>query len=312
MISIVNKTAFSIISKLHNLQRFNKTPDALMILDENSNLLMLDDKAQELFNYRDEEATKLNVQLMIPMWYQILAENRKKVRTEVVNKQGEVFTIELKLNMVIEDRQKFILVALQFDASNYKRSIASNGLRQERSSEIRPNPYLLRGLLNPARLEEILIRESKYSDKSTILLAVLINLDNFKLVNETYGQAVGDLVLKQIARIIADNTRPVDWTGRIEGDEFLVFIPCISIFTGATIAEKVRIAILETPIVVENHTLHTTVSMGVVSLPSDVGSIEEILRLTKASLNASKEGGKNCITVDDGAYGSIIHMSGSY
>ncbi len=217
MISIVNKTAFSIISKLHNLQRFNKTPDALMILDENSNLLMLDDKAQELFNYRDEEATKLNVQLMIPMWYQILAENRKKVRTEVVNKQGEVFTIELKLNMVIEDRQKFILVALQFDASNYKRSIASNGLRQERSSEIRPNPYLLRGLLNPARLEEILIRESKYSDKSTILLAVLINLDNFKLVNETYGQAVGDLVLKQIARIIADNIRPVDWTEELKG-----------------------------------------------------------------------------------------------
>ena len=78
-----------------------------MILDENSNLLMLDDKAQELFNYRDEEATKLNVQLMIPMWYQILAENRKKVRTEVVNKQGEVFTIELKLNMVIEDRQMY-------------------------------------------------------------------------------------------------------------------------------------------------------------------------------------------------------------
>ena len=311
MVSTINRTAFSIISKVRSMQRFNRTPDALLVLDDNSKLLMLDEKAQELFKYSDEEATKMNVELLIPMWHQILQENTKKVKTEIVNKQGEVFSVVLKLNMVTEENQSFILIALQIDLSNYNQSIAGNRLREKRSSESRPNPYLLRGLLNPAKLEEILIREIQSPDKSTLILAVLVNVDNFKSINESYGQAIGDLVLKEASKIIKDNIRPVDWTGRIAGDEFLVFLPCQSIFTGATIAEKVRIKIQQTPIVVENHTFNITVSMGVVSLPSGLGSIEEILRMTKACLKSSKESGKNCITVDDGAYGSISYMPGT-
>ena len=68
----------------------------------------------------------------------------------------------------------------------------------------------------------------------------LIDLDDFKGINDTLGHAAGDTVLKQVTGIFKDNIRTIDWVARVGGDEFLLLLPCTTINGGLLITERIR------------------------------------------------------------------------
>lgn len=171
----------------------------------------------------------------------------------------------------------------------------------------------LTGLLNRRGLENILTREIALARRNrSDLLALLIDLDDFKSVNDQHGHAAGDTVLKGVATVLKDTLRTSDWLGRIGGDEFMIFLPSTSLDNGAMIAERIRAAVENAHMGRNGSELRITTSIGVVRLPYEVTSLEEVLELTKSGLKASKGSGKNVVSIsNDSSPGSSAALLSS-
>jgi len=155
----------------------------------------------------------------------------------------------------------------------------------------------LTSLLNRRGLESVLSIEVQRARRSgTPLQAVLVDLDDFKRVNETLGHAVGDVVLKEVAGRMAETLRPTDHLARIGGDEFLFLLPETRLAEAAGVAERVRMAVAENPLRLPSGPMRVTASLGVESVPAGVVSIEEILARTQLALAHSKRSGKNRVS----------------
>lgn len=102
----------------------------------------------------------------------------------------------------------------------------------------------LTGLYNRHRLDEVLSAETERVKRyGTDLSAVLIDIDHFKKVNDTYGHNTGDMVLKQLAEIIRSNIRNTDCAGRWGGEKFIIIAPQTDAEHAAQLAEKLRMAV---------------------------------------------------------------------
>lgn len=125
------------------------------------------------------------------------------------------------------------------------------------------------------------------------LSVILVDLDHFKDVNDTFGHLSGDLVLKEISTIFAQSVRTYDWVGRYGGEEFLLILPGTSLVSACIRAEQFRMAV-ETARILDGKTaIHVTASFGVASgLPSD---FESMLQTADTVLYRAKNNGRNCV-----------------
>jgi diguanylate cyclase (GGDEF)-like protein len=154
-------------------------------------------------------------------------------------------------------------------------------------------------LLNRRGLQRVLSREVQgIRREGSDLLAILIDIDNFKTVNDTLGYAVGDVVLKEIARKMKKALRVTDSVARIGGDEFLILLPNTRRAEGLRVAEKVRLALSGSPVELPSKPLRVTVSVGVVSVSNSTPSIDELLSQTHRVLSLSKRAGKNRVSCE--------------
>lgn len=127
---------------------------------------------------------------------------------------------------------------------------------------------------------------------------VMIDLDHFKLVNDTYGHAAGDQVLRALSSVISSTLRPIDVFGRLGGEEFAVLLPETTGDDAGFAMERLRQAIAAHPIVLENSaTLHVTSSFGLANFTSGTTSFAVWLKQADAMLYAAKAAGRNCMRV---------------
>ncbi len=131
------------------------------------------------------------------------------------------------------------------------------------------------------------------------LVAVMIDLDDFDRVNQSLGHRVGDVVLKEIVGRLKDTIRPTDHIARTGGDEFIVVLPETRFAEGMLVAEKIRLAVAESPLRVAHETIRITASLGVLTLPYEFTSIEELLSLIRLAVNESKTLGKNRVSAGE-------------
>lgn len=127
-------------------------------------------------------------------------------------------------------------------------------------------------------------------EKNKKLTAVLIDIDNFKNFNDTYGHPFGDYVLKKVSKTIANSLRETDMVGRYGGEEFLIVLPDSDLEEGYNIAERIRrnICQLQWP-----NSIQVTISGGVAELSND--QLLELLKKTDELLYKAKRDGKNRI-----------------
>lgn len=159
----------------------------------------------------------------------------------------------------------------------------------------------LTGIHNRRFMNDFLSRETERSHRSKKTFGiVLANLDNFGKVNETYGQASGDAVLKEIAAVIKRGTRSFDLVGRYGGGEFLVIVPEISgKQTAVEVAERIRRGI-------ESHVValptgdgfKLTASFGVACLGEDGTSPEDLLVKVDERMYQAKREGRNKVVYE--------------
>ena len=155
-------------------------------------------------------------------------------------------------------------------------------------------------LLNRRGLENALAREIRGARReASELLVLLIDLDDFKRINDTWGHAIGDIVLKETAQRLKNHLRATDYIARVGGDEFLILLPQARISEGAQIAEKLRMSIAAATFSLPSKDcIQVTGSFGLTLVSEDVASLDELLAKTHAVLYRSKRNGKNRVSYD--------------
>jgi diguanylate cyclase (GGDEF)-like protein len=154
----------------------------------------------------------------------------------------------------------------------------------------------LSGLYNRRKVFEQLECEYNRSLRSQGTLSIImVDVDKFKRVNDTYGHLVGDTVIKAIADTIQVTLRDYDTLGRFGGEEFIAILPSTSCQQAQIIAERVRAAVSKLEIVLDNtsQVLQVTVSLGVATLASTDSKAESIIDRADKALLQAKENGRN-------------------
>jgi diguanylate cyclase (GGDEF)-like protein len=132
------------------------------------------------------------------------------------------------------------------------------------------------------------------------LAALMLDVDHFKKINDTYGHFAGDRALVEIARLCRNELRDTDIYGRYGGEEFVFLLSETAEEGACQMAERLRKSISQMNIVVEGRTVKVTASLGVALLDADCLDIEALLDRSDQALYAAKRGGRNRVVV----YGS--------
>jgi diguanylate cyclase (GGDEF)-like protein len=152
----------------------------------------------------------------------------------------------------------------------------------------------LTGLFNRRHLEEECARQQniacRYGDP---LCLILLDIDHFKRVNDTYGHPAGDLVLREFARRLTGEVRTGDVAGRWGGEEFLVLLPRTDTTGARSVGERIRLAVSASPIDAAGQDIAVTVSGGCAVGPLD--SVEDLVSEADALLYRAKAAGRDRI-----------------
>ena len=155
----------------------------------------------------------------------------------------------------------------------------------------------LTGLFNHRRFQEVMTAEVERARRYGHELGlIMLDIDNFKSVNDTYGHLQGDLVLREVARVLRQSSRDVDEPARYGGEEMAVALPLTDLEGAYQFAERVRgrIEALAMPLVEGEGTLKVTASFGVASLATaDAASKGALVAAADGALYEAKRSGKN-------------------
>lgn len=153
------------------------------------------------------------------------------------------------------------------------------------------NTDFLTGLFNHGYFQETL--RNFFQDTEGELSLLLVDIDNFKSVNDTHGHAVGDTVLKELAKVLRSAVRESDFPARYGGEEFAVILPNASGRKAREIAERILYKVRNHHIVTPKVTLNVTVSIGVATKTAEMAAPRELIERADQALYHAKRTGKN-------------------
>lgn len=156
---------------------------------------------------------------------------------------------------------------------------------------------VLTGVWNRAAVLDLLHRECERSARTGSSVAVLmLDLDHFKKINDTYGHLVGDLVLRDVASRITQNMRSYDLVGRYGGEEFLIVFPECDKTQIEQSANRIRLAIAASPVLTASAEIPVTVSLGA-TVNTGSQSERDTLFAADTALYRAKNAGRNRVIV---------------
>jgi diguanylate cyclase (GGDEF)-like protein len=193
--------------------------------------------------------------------------------------KNEITATKLK-RAIIQAKKRFELEKKVYDSFCQVRELA------EKDS--------LTGLSNRYHFEEALkvsIDNNKRFQSNIALL--LLDLDHFKNVNDTYGHEVGDKLLKYVVNLVKQCLRGNELFGRLGGDEFAIFITGLNLISGATSVAQRIIKSLENPIEIDGHTIQCGVSIGIALHPQNASTAESLTKYADIAMYRAKKQGRN-------------------
>ncbi|HEY3938131.1 MAG TPA: diguanylate cyclase [Bryobacteraceae bacterium] len=160
----------------------------------------------------------------------------------------------------------------------------------------RANKDLLTMLPNRSAITSTLEQEVArcHRDRRTVGI-ILLDLDHFKKVNDTYGHFAGDAVLRETASRLRHNMRPYDRVGRYGGEEFLVVLPNCDLEQAANQAERMRDRLHATSMLVDGVEMQVSASFGVTISDGSERSPDLFVRVADEALYRAKASGRNCV-----------------
>lgn len=153
--------------------------------------------------------------------------------------------------------------------------------------------YNRRGLFDYGQRE--IDRANRYHRQ---LAAILLDIDRFKQINDTYSHAVGDQVLRILADRCQENLRDMDILARYGGEEFAILLPETDIESAQRVAERLREQVAQTPFVTERGPISITISLGLTSTLYETPDIAVLLDRADTAMYAAKQAGRNRVSIE--------------
>jgi diguanylate cyclase (GGDEF)-like protein len=220
--------------------------------------------------------------------------------------------VTLVINIVAESEEKHNRIKTLLPRLHNYLGEATSVIESKKLMEMLRESSLrdaMTGLYNRRFLEEYLTKAIPQALRTNKKVGILmIDLDHFKMVNDTYGHDIGDAIIKKISKTIVDNIREADLAVRYGGEEFLVLIHDVNGENDIlTVAEKLRSKVMEMKVKAGNEMLQKTVSIGVAMFPDDADGVWKCIKFADIALYKAKENGRNRVVrftkdmwVDDG------------
>lgn len=178
----------------------------------------------------------------------------------------------------------------------------AEGKRMEAELVAMATTDFLTGLFNRrhfmARMDEELARLKRFDIERAAIL--MLDLDHFKRVNDNFGHAAGDTVLKHFAALVRSELRQIDSGGRVGGEEFAILLLGADLPAAEQFAERLRAKVADTPPVHEGQPIPVTVSIGIATLEAADGAPDAALTRADAALYTAKRDGRNRVCVFSG------------
>jgi len=290
--------------KLGTAQQILAAADmAILATDADGSIVEANRSVCEMFGYREDELIGMSVHLLLPPHFRQrhaellhgfvageVSERRMSDRTEVTGyrKDGSFFPLEAALAKFRHDDQghDWLLVVTMRDLTESKKA--------EEDMTRRATHDLLTGLPNRALIRERLTVALQRSRRSGTNVALLfVDLDSFKLINDTHGHEAGDQVLKSVSSRLIEQVRPGDTVGRLAGDEFVVLCEQVDQPVAMSVlAERLNDA-LRLPTHRNGMPLSVTASIGVAIGNGSTHSADDLLRCADTAMYAVKEKGRD-------------------
>ena len=242
----------------------------------------VDQKINESIDYRGNAVLAVGQDLPSLNWQLITKIDKQEVFASISNTRTLFFIICFLMLIIIVSGSAFFADFI-FDPIKELQAMAIH------------DP--LTGVLNRRGLQDALLKIFAVSQRMGISVqALLLDLDNFKQVNDRHGHGAGDAVLVAVAQKIRETLRQTDYIARVGGDEFMVFLLDSREGDAVKVADKIRMAIAQTATKVPfGGIVKTTCSIGIVPLGEEPTSIDELLQKLHLSLYLCKSEGKNRI-----------------
>lgn len=208
-----------------------------------------------------------------------------------LRKNGEPFTAMVTMDVVRASSGELLgFVEVFQDITELK--------RREQALYNRATKDALTGVLNRGHFTETATQEIERARRfAEPLSVIMIDIDHFKSVNDTYGHEVGDKVIIALAKCCQENIRKIDYVGRIGGEEFVVLLPRANKEPAADMAKRLRLKIMERRVPVGEREILFTASLGVAALRPHTRDLAELLRNADAALYKAKREGRNRVEV---------------
>lgn len=185
------------------------------------------------------------------------------------------------------------LQSLRLAVDQANRQIARLETELETASELVRHDALT-GTLNRKGLDEMISREfTRMQRRKTRLSVALLDVDDFKKLNDTFGHTTGDEALKHLASVIRTNIRPQDSAGRYGGEEFLILLPDTGLQEGLSALQRLQRELTKRFFLHDNQRLLITFSAGVAEVQSSEEHVQHVIDRADKAMYRAKKAGKN-------------------
>lgn len=291
---------------------------AIGVTDAKGNYVIVNPTWCDLLGYSMDESARLNIKDVTPQddwddsvisFEYLIAEEGRSIRKQrrYQRKDGTTFWADLHASSIYDDDDNAIgllgvfvnidkqVIAeqiqrelyLSLEQLNQELSIANTGLNKLARHDA------LTGLYNRRVLDEIMQKESSRSQRTKRGFGVAIaDLDNFKLINDTYGHECGDKVLKEVSRLFLNGIRITDSVGRWGGEEFLFILTETTCQGAMIVIDRIREAVEEANILCRETSIKITITIGLSFRGGGEGE-EDMLSEADLALYEGKQTGKN-------------------
>lgn len=276
---------------------FKLTPDIVLFMRENGSILEANQAAVQAYGYTYNELIQLNINdlradkdnPLIRAQIAQICSNPYQFEAVHRRKDGRVFPVEVSSNSHVIDGKR-VLFSIIRDISERKQ--VENRLRYLATHDS------LTSIPNRYCFEQALQHAVAQSEKGLANSLLFIDLDNFKIVNDTFGHIMGDQLLINVVGTLRSVLRKTDTLARLGGDEFAILLEGASNEEASLVAEKLRAAVEEEDLCLDMYGTYfkLTISIGIVAIDGKLSS-QEILAYADQALYTAKGCGKNCIKV---------------
>ena len=244
-----------------------------------------------MYGYTEEDALKLNIASISPKGFR-----NREIRLLAMARNGNL-TIPRAITRLCKDgtlRESWVTTTTLLDQNGVARSVAATERDLTDSNAVSRIQHLathdhLTGLPNRLLLDPLATQAFAFADRTKTKVALLfLDIDDFKIVNDSRGHQFGDQVLEQIGKCLKKCVRGQDFVVRHGGDEFIVMLTGLSDAKAAGKAAERILVSVGRPYKVQTEKLKSTVSIGVSLYPDDAIDLEALVRNADAAMYQAK------------------------